>query len=404
MRPLRILLALAESPLPFGNASGRWYYILLRGLVERGHRVTAFAACARSEDAERSQALFPRPQYDLRCYPFPRRGGWRAKLQTVRRPYSYMFAPELRADLAREAGNSFDVLHLEQLWSGWLGLEWKSRAVVDVHYLLSLDLEDTPPRGARGRMDRWLMRRGEEHLLRSYSHFFTVSPRLTEVVRRKNPAAQVQTVPHGLELSFYPYIDDGARTREPVVSVIGSMGWSPSRSAAVRFLTRLWPQIRRRLPEARAQIIGWEARTALRDFLSEPGVVIEENVPDIRPYFERTGVLLYAPSRGSGIKMKILEAMAFGVPVVTTTEGVEGLHARDGIHAGVCDDDAGLVERTVRLLCDPAAQDRQRAAGRALVQEDHSLAPCLDRVEGAYASLLGTRHVADGRRRDLVSA
>jgi polysaccharide biosynthesis protein PslH len=141
------------------------------------------------------------------------------------------------------------------------------------------------------------------------------------------------------------------------------------------------------MPLAKAQLVGWEARSALAPFLAMPDVLIEESVPDTRPYFEGTGVMLYAPSRGSGMKVKILEALAFGVPVVTTSEGVEGLPAADGVHAGVCDDDAGLVQRTVALLRDPAAQNRQRAAGRALLEAYCGPVPTVDAIERLYATL-----------------
>ena len=143
--------------------------------------------------------------------------------------------------------------------------------------------------------------------------------------------------------------------------MIGSMNWYPSHSAAVRLLTRLWPEIKRRIPNARVQIVGWQARSALKEFLEMPDVTIEENVPDIRAYFERTGVMLYAPARGSGMKVKILESFGFGVPVVTTSEGVEGLPAVDGVHAGVCEDDAGLIDRAVELF---ATQPSRTASGR----------------------------------------
>src|SRR5439155_3194134 len=116
----------------------------------------------------------------------------------------------------------------------------------------------------------------------------------------------------------------------------------------------------------KVQIVGWSARKALAEFLDRPDVTIEENVPDIRPYFERSAILLYAPSRGSGMKIKILEAMAFGVPVVTTSEGVEGIPAIDGVHAGICEDDDGLIERAVKLLGDVPAQNHQRRAAREL--------------------------------------
>jgi glycosyltransferase involved in cell wall biosynthesis len=211
---------------------------------------------------------------------------------------------------------------------------------------------------------------------------------LREAARQIAPWATVHVVPLALDLSLYPYIPAVRRPAEPVVGLIGSMDWYPSRSAAVRLLTRLWPAIRRRVPEAKVQVVGWGAREALRDYLPLPGVEVAENVPDTWPYFERTGVLLYAPAGGSGMKVKVLEAFAYGVPVVTTSEGVEGLPAQDQVHAGVCDQDEGLVERTAALLTNPAGQDRQRRAARALVEVHCNPQAVLDRVETCYADLL----------------
>ncbi len=182
--------------------------------------------------------------------------------------------------------------------------------------------------------------------------------------------ADVSTVPLGLDPSLYPWVPSERRGQDrPNVTLIGSMSWMPGVSAARRLLTRLWPEILRRVPGARLNIVGWAARGALREFLDAPGVTIVENVPEARSYFEAAGVLVYAPERGSGMKIKVLEAMAFGVPVVTTTEGVEGLPALDGVQAGVCDDDAGLIERTVALSDRThESQDRLRTAARELAR------------------------------------
>jgi hypothetical protein len=126
----------------------------------------------------------------------------------------------------------------------------------------------------------------------------------------------------------------------------------------------------------------------LKDYLGLPDVAIEENVPDIKPYFQRTGVLLYAPGRGSGIKIKVQEALAFGVPVVTTSEGIEGIPAVDGVHVGLAEDDAGLIEKTVRLLQDPRGQNRQREAGRALIESHCGPKPTLDALEAIYQKMM----------------
>src|SRR4051812_11044446 len=157
MRPLRIVLVMIEPPLPFGNAAARWFYVLVKGLVARGHRVTAFAACSKPEELARARTLFPAPEYDLRLYPFPERTGWRSKRDTALRPFSYMFGADLRHDLEGVLADGFDVLHLEQLWSGWLGLEHVDRALVSVHYLACIDLGERRPRSAREALERRLL-------------------------------------------------------------------------------------------------------------------------------------------------------------------------------------------------------------------------------------------------------
>lgn len=383
MTSLRIILVMVEPPLPFGNAAARWFYVLLRELVARGHRTTAFAACSKPEEIDAARSLFPGPEYDLRLFPFPRRAGLAAKLETFRRPFSYMFSPELKADLALELSAGYDVLHLEQLWSAWAGWGHTANAVVNVHYLHAIDLSEA----RTGRCQKWMMRRAERRLLRRCPRIVTLSDRLADEVRRINPRAVVSVVPLGIETSLYPFIADELRTSEPVVSVIGSMNWHPTRSAAVRLLTRLWPEIKRRVPGAAVQIVGWQARSALKEYLAMPDVTIEENVPDIRPYFERTGLMLYAPSRGSGMKVKVLESFGFGVPVVTTSEGVEGLPAVDRVHAGVCDDDDGLIDRAVELMRDPTRQNRQRAAARDLLVSHCGPKPTVDAIERIYAGM-----------------
>jgi glycosyltransferase involved in cell wall biosynthesis len=166
------------------------------------------------------------------------------------------------------------------------------------------------------------------------------------------------------------------------------MNWFPSYSAAVRFLTRLWPAIRKEIPNAHAIVAGWHARQALKNFLPQQGVEVIENVPDMRPFFEQSSLLLYAPERGSGMKVKVLEACAYGVPVVTTSDGVEGIPAEDGVHAGLSDDDAGLVDRTLRVLTDPFLQESMRRAARTLVEQHCHPRTVLDGIEHCYLDIL----------------
>lgn len=387
MKSLRILLVMTAPPLPFGNPDARWYYVLLKGLVERGHRVTAFAAYSKSEDIANAQALFPATEYDLRCYPFPKRHGLMAKIETIRRPYSYVFSPQLRQDLAAELAKPYDILHLEGLWSGWLGLQHRERAVVNVHYLYSIDRPFESSDSWENRLRRLMTYGAEQKLLKAFPRIITLSDRLTKRVRQINPRACLHTIPLGIDLSLYPFAEHKQMNERPVVGLIGGFNWAPSYSAAERLLTRLWPEIKRRVPNARLQIVGRSAKDALAALAHLPDLDIHQNVPDTLPYFANMNVMLYAPIAGSGMKVKILEAFALGTPVVTTSEGVEGIPAQDGIHAGICEDDSGLIERTVELLTNPSLQQFRRVKARHLLESYCTPQVTIDKVERFYSTI-----------------
>lgn len=385
---------MSEPPLPFGHAVGRGLYVLLKGLVARGHRVTAFAACSKREEMIQAGHLFPAPQYDLRCYAYPVRRGLAAKLLTLRRPYSYPFSRDLCAAVQNERNRQCDVLHLEGVWTGWVGQKYQlSKAVLNVHNLYDLDQEICSSQCWRERLLKIVRRRAERKLVRSYPTLLTLSPRLAGAVAAIAPKAVVHVVPLPLDLANYPFFEAEKRPVRPIISIIGSMNWYPSLSAAMRLLNRLWPVLKQRVPSAKLEVVGWNARQALAGYEKLQDVEIIENVPDTTPYFERSSILLYAPERGSGMKVKILEAFAYGIPVVTTTEGIEGLPAEDGIHAAVNDTDEGLVERAVALLNDRSRQERQRRAARKLIETQCSPDLVLDGIERCYSDLLARQAV-----------
>lgn len=391
MKPLRIVLLTVEPPLPFGNAVGRWYYVLLKGLVERGHRVSAFSTCNTQAEADQAMALFPAPDYSLRCYPPAGLGTLRSKVNTLWRPHSNLFSAALRQDFERELARGFDLLHLESHWSGWLGMAHRDAALLNLHYLFQIDLAGQRPDSSLDRARQMRSFQAETFLIRKYPLVCTVTGRLSQRVRELNPSAEVHTLPFGMDLSQYPF----APARNPgnrVVTLIGSYNWMPTFTAGQRLLERLWPVVQARVPDAQLRLVGRRAMAAFGKYADEPGISIFEDVPDTAPYFRDADVLLYAPGQGSGVKVKVLEAFSLGLPVVTTSEGVEGTDARDGVHAGVSDDDAGLIDRTVALLLNPAAGQRQSHAGRLLMETSFTPEVALAAVERVY------RTVAEHRR------
>jgi glycosyltransferase involved in cell wall biosynthesis len=386
-----LLLLMGGAPLPFGTAAmGRWYYVLLRGLVERGHRVTAFATCSTNDEVERARALFPAPGYDLRCYLPDRRVGLSAKWNTFRRPYSSPLSSALQRDLDHEINRGFDVLHLEVLWSGWAALPHARQAVVNVPFLYQIDQADQAPASVQERLFRNRSYQAERRLLQSYPNIVAVSPRLAAHIRKIAPGSEVHSIPFAMDLSLYPFVDTEGppgRDRPPTVGLIASFGWTPGYTAGMRLLQRLWPEVKRRVPEAKLQLKGVHARTAFRDYLSLPDVEIEDQVTDVPGFFEGIDLQLYPPNPSSGMKFKVLESFAFGVPVVTNAAGVEGIPAKDGVHAGICEDDAGMIDRAVALLESAELRQRHRVAARALLEEHCSAERVLGEFENIYARI-----------------
>ncbi len=385
MKPLRILLVISSPPLPFGNADARWYYVLLKGLNAKGHRVTAFVPCSTPEEIDKTQALFPAPDYDLRCYLIPnQKNGPIAKMKTIQQPYSYIFSPLLRQDLASELIKPYDILHLEQLWSGWLGLQHKKKALVNVHYLFSIDRPFQYQNSLETRLRRFITNRAEQKLLKAFPKIITLSERLAKYINQINPQASIYRVPLGIDFSFYPFLKQKQINQQPTVGLIGGFNWTPTYSAAERLLSRLWPEIKRRVPQAKLQIVGRSAKDALTAFTNIKDLEIYQNVPDTLPYFAKTDVMLYAPVAGSGMKVKVMEAFALGTPVVTTSDGVEGIPALDGIDAGICDDDQGLIERTVELLNNPSLQQQRRLKARQLLENYCNPQLTVEQIERIY--------------------
>jgi polysaccharide biosynthesis protein PslH len=386
---MRIILVINSPPLPFGSADARWYYVLLKELVAKGHQVTAFAVCSNLADIAKAQTIFPVPDYDLRCYPIvPGKTGIAAKIATFRQPYAYIFSDDFRRDLAIELAKPYDILHLEQLWSGWLSLAHRDRALINIHYLHSLDGSFDNNNSIETRLRKLMTDRAERKLLTAYSNISTLSDRLSHQIQVVNPQAKIHTVPLGIDLSLYPFVEQKKVNPQPIVGLIGSFDWGPSYSAAERLITKLWPEIKQRVPNARLQIVGRNARKALAKFTDTVGLEIYQDVPDTLPYFCDLDVMLYAPVAGSGMKVKVMEAFALGTIVVTTSEGVEGMPAIDRIHAGICEDDRGLIDRTVELLTDRSLSQQIRLNARQLLEKYFTPTVTVAQIEEIYTQII----------------
>jgi polysaccharide biosynthesis protein PslH len=382
---VRVVVVTPAAPHPFGETAARGLSVLIEGLLARGVHVRCLIAAteadARIAEARRWLAQLAGARHlEVEVFPLALRPVLRRKWRSLWRPFSETrYARGLAGALARSEATGHDVLHLEQLWTGWLGLG-RPHALLNVYQLEIVDVEGRRPDGWAEAKARLQMRRATRRLLRAARHVRVVSPRLLARAKSINSHADYTVVPFALDTSRYPL---QLPVAEPVVGLLGSMHWLPSRSAAERLIRHIWPRVKRRLPSAQLLIGGWNARRYLEP-LASPDVTLVENLAHPSDFFSRVAVMAYAPARGTGMKVKVLESMAYGVPVVTTTDGVEGLAVEDGVHCAVRDDDEGLAEAIVAQLTDPKGRGVMRQAARELVEARYSREPFLAQMTALY--------------------
>jgi len=389
---MRIVVVTPAVPHPFGDTAARWFYVLITELLARGHEVVALAATEEPDErvSEAKQWLSQHHgQLTLHCHRLQVDSvALRRKWQNLVRPRSEMLQDSaLTGLLQRELAKGYDVLHLEQMSTGWLGLD-VPRALLNVHFFDVIDWAEKKNMGFGDYKALWQARRATRHLLRGIPNVRLLTPRLKEMAESINPSGRYWVVPLALDTALYAMQPPAP---EPVVGLIGSMHWEPSRSAAERLITRIWPLVKQGFPDAKLYIAGWNAARYLQKYSSRPDLTLAENLVHPTDFFSKTAVMVYAPSRGSGMKVKVMEAMAYGVPVVTTWEGVEGIEYQNGRECWVAETDAALAGKVCRLLESSAERHQMRDAARHLIEERYSPRPVLDKMILVYQQMTASR-------------
>lgn len=399
---MKLKYVFPEPPLPFLGAAARLSHLLLSEAVRRGVDVEAFIEYFNEADAEALREMFAAPNCRLRL--FCARTVPKTFLRTTRSLFwqgAFLYDAAFMAALNEAMRDPDAVLHLETHSACWPGLKHLDRTVLNLHYLLNTDMRSEPSHSLRV---KWNLHR-ERQMLKTFKHMAAVTPTLAEDVSQINPTAHISPVQFGLDLTGYPYADPAPMdSRAPHIGMIGSYGWAPTRAAARHLLDHLWPGIKAAVQNARLFLVGRAANRLLGDAARavDPDARVVENVPDILPYFRELDCMLYAPEHASGIKVKVLEAFALGVPVVTNRHGIDGIPIRNREHCIVGNTDAELIAGVRYLMENPAARQQMTAAARRLVEELCAPANVFDQWLAVYAQM--TRSQAGGAERPRISA
>ena len=242
------------------------------------------------------------------------------------------------------------------------------------------------------RLKRWYIKaqwrkfeRMERRLFGAATRVVAVSPEDARLVRDKFGVDWVDVVDNGIDKFYYESVDGPRDPRQ--VLFLGTLDWRPNLDALGMLLDRVFPALRAEEPSARLCIVGRNPPPSLVQRVEGlPRVTLHANVADVRPYLGASGVLAVPLRIGGGSRLKILEALAAGLPVVSTRVGAEGLELRPDDHLVVV---GGVDEMAPALLAGMRGPNRlQEMAlrGRAWVRERYDWGVLADKLEAVWES------------------
>jgi polysaccharide biosynthesis protein PslH len=395
--PLNILILAPEFPFPTLTGGRLRTYHLIRELSKH-HRISLLAfSRADPSAAERREVQ----QYCARVSVVADQG-WSGTaerlgslLRTSPRAATYYDRPGFRRELDCLLGQArFDVLQAETSFLAGPVLRRSGnfkRVVVflDLNFLLCLrrSRHAGHPAGKLGylvealqflKWERWIARNADAAI--------TVSEKERALLSRISGSARIRVIPNGVDTARLR--PTGREASRKCLIFVGSHEHPPNVDAGRYFLERIFPLLRKRMPDIRVLLVGLGGHPEIQARVAD-GVVAVAPTPQVRAYYAQADFAI-APIRvGAGTRLKILEAMSLGLPVVSTPLGCEGLDVREGEHLLIRTSPSGFADAVIRLYEHPELAARLRQAGRTRVEQRYGWDRISCQLEDLYAGIAG---------------
>jgi polysaccharide biosynthesis protein PslH len=229
-------------------------------------------------------------------------------------------------------------------------------SAITFHHLVS-EMVGQSLRHTTGTRQRWFLRRDlrkarrmEARAVDAYDRVIVCSSEDAHSLARLTDSAtadKIRVVPNGVDTDAFRPTDVPSAPR---VLFPGSLAYAPNVDGAAWFCAEVWPRVHDAVPGAELTLAGRDPVPEVTALAAAPGVSVHANVPSMAEYFARARVVVVPLRVGTGTRLKALEAMASGRPVVGTTVGLEGIGAIDGTHALVRDDPAAMAAAVIQAL------------------------------------------------------
>lgn len=407
---MKLLVIAPYLPFPPNSGGAIRVYSLLKQLSQHHEILLAYpqsdeiAPEAKQQAAQICRKLLPFPTRPIAYERFEWRRIRAARSLSNLRPLTMRdTVPDVTAAqlaiLHGLDGERPDLIHVHQLHVAEIGAALQQFFNVPA----LLDEQNVEPRlwermahDAGKRFDRKIVFSLEAaKLKRTLNRFYPLYQRIIAVSEADKRDLQaltkrndIELVPNGVDTEFFKRTTPIVPSSDEILFT-GTLGYEPNLDGLLYFQREIWPRILEERPTTRLLIVGRDAPPAIKALDNGGNVRVIGPVPDMRPYYERARVCVVPLRWGGGTRLKILEALAMQVPVVSTSAGVAGLDLTLGDHYLCGDNPKSFASLTVRLLDIKGPARHLAEAGRRLAVECYDWAQIMARLEKIYGELIG---------------
>jgi glycosyltransferase involved in cell wall biosynthesis len=235
---------------------------------------------------------------------------------------------------------------------------------------------------------RALKKRAEEKSWYArFSRIVVFSDEDREILKNAYRLLDIEVIPLGLNFQDYPALPTSEKTHDLIF--VGNFTHSPNEDAVLYFYRMILPLIREQIPEVSFVVAGANPSRRIKDLSKESrNISVTGYVENILDYYSGAKVFVAPLCYGTGMRFKILEAMAMGLPVVSTSSGSHGI-PKDSIL--IADTPEEFCSQVIKLLKDPALSKSLGEKARCMVEKYFDLNPLLDKYENIYTRLLDNK-------------